>query len=518
MRVLLVFFVALAVFLPFNAQIVVTDPVEANYALTAKEMLMSGDWLSPRIYGQFWYDKPAMFYWLIMLCYKAFGVNEFAARFTSVLFSAASVSFVYWFGRRIFHSTRAALLAALVLGTSLEYWVLARMVITDAVLFFYFSVTLASLYLGVKGQRKRWFLLAYAFAGLAVLTKGPIGIVLPAIIFFIYVLVEQRWDLFGKLRLGSGLLIFFLIAVPWFWAMYNVHGQAFLDTFLGLHNYLRATVSEHPKDDVFYYYLVLFPVSILPWTGVLLHAFVGKKPADFTYLIVWLGVIIGFFTLMATKYPTYVFPAAFPAALLIGWKLDEMMTNTQTSWWWLSVPTLVLLAIFGVGANFLPADAWRLVIIVISIILALVILGLQLTKRGVWLPGITAALVVLLSLVIIDIGIIPLAGDHSAKTAVSLLPYKGATVAVYGDYTTSAVFYSGYSVMWLVDNAAELVPQDVWSSGKHIMPGETVASFNERTTNIPETYLLVNGPESSPLTGVSKIADFGKLKLYKRDL
>ncbi|MBP2654501.1 MAG: hypothetical protein H6Q73_2070 [Firmicutes bacterium] len=516
MRVLLVFLVALTVFLPFNAYLTITDPVEANYALTAKEMLANGDWLSPRIYGQFWYDKPAMFYWLIMLGYKAFGVNEFAARFPSALFSAASVSFIYWFGRRIFGSSRAGIFAAVALATSLQYWVMARMVITDAVLFFYFSVALAALYLGLNGQSKKWYIVAYACAGLAVLTKGPMGIVLPALIVFVYIIVEQRWELFGKLYIIPGMMIFSLVALPWFVAMYKVHGQPFIDTFFGLHNYLRATVSEHPKDNVFYYYLVLFPVSLLPWTGVFFHSLIGKKPKDFNFLVVWLGVIIGFFTLMATKYPTYVFPASFPAALIIGWKIDQMLVKRHLAWWWLTIPALLFVVAFGVGVEVLPGIGWGGVTVV-SVIAAMVIMWMQLYNKSYLLPWSVAVVAVALSLVTISSEFIPLAKTHSAKNLVQYLPSEGAIIAAYGDYSASAVFYSGYSIPRLVESEEQLASKGVWA-GKYTMPSETTKSFAVRTANVSDTYILVSGLDKTPLEGFSQVAMFEKMKLYKRNV
>ena len=113
---LLIFLAALTFYLSFNAYIPVTDPVESNYALTAKEMVMSGDWLSPRIYGHYWFDKPIMIYWLIALSFKVFGITEFAARLPVAVFSAGSVAFVYWFGQKLFDNAKVALLSALVLA------------------------------------------------------------------------------------------------------------------------------------------------------------------------------------------------------------------------------------------------------------------------------------------------------------------------------------------------------------------------------------------------------------------
>ncbi|MBP2645549.1 MAG: hypothetical protein H6Q75_989 [Firmicutes bacterium] len=513
MRCLIVFLLALALFLPFNAQIVITDPVESNYALTAQEMLASGDWLSPRIYGQFWYDKPVMFYWLLMMSYKVFGVTEFAARFPSALLSAASVAFIYWLGCRIFGATRPALYSSAVLATSLEYWVLARAVITDSALFFFLSAALGFMYLGLKGQGKVWFILAYIFSGLAVLTKGPMGILLPGLIVVLFIVVERRWEYIKKMYLWPGLGIFALIALPWFLAMYMEHGSDFVNTFLGLHNFLRATVAEHPKDNVFYYYLVLFPVSLLPWTGVFFRSIIQRKQQDVPFLLVWIVVFIGFFSLVATKYPTYVFPATFPAALLIGWQLEDMATKRQAEWWWLTLPVLLLFCVAAIAAYIFLVPNW-LFFAGLFTVCGLAVLVIQLGGWGGFLPKTVVVMIAVLSLSIISMALVPIAQTRSAKEAVALLPKSGAVVASYGDYPTSAAFYSGYTIPSLVENEEEFVSQNVWS-GKYTMPKETVAAFSARTLHQPETYLLVINKDEPPVKAVL-LGNFGKISLYKR--
>lgn len=524
LTVLAVFLAALAFYLPFNAYIPVTDPVESNYALTAKEMVNSGDWLSPRIYGKYWFDKPIMIYWLIAGSYKIFGVGEFAARFPAALFSAASVAFAYWFAHKIFASRQIALLSAVMLATSLEFWVLARMIITDAVLFFFTSVSLAGFYLGLQGLGKIWYVLAYGAAGLAVLTKGPIGLLLPGLIIFIYIIVTRRWPLIKRLYLIPGLTVFLLVAAPWYFLMYQAHGSDFIDTFLGLHNYLRATVSEHPQDNVFYYYLVLFPVSLLPWTGVFLAALArGWRKANlphFAYLTSWLAVIIVFYTLMATKYPTYVFPATFPAALLTGHFLNDMRNSPgRKQWLWLTVPTIILLVIIIVGIKQLPAgDGW-LPVSLVALAAGVLILWLQVKGNTHRLPVTTAVVALITSFLLLYYGFEPLAWSRSAKAVAQSVPLQGAEVAAYGDYATSLVFYSGYNAPRLVthyDNAG-----GTWS-GKYTMPVELASSFDLRTQNNPQTYILVkanaqNEFQQQPLAQkFVPVNHDGTMILYKR--
>jgi len=491
----LVFLAALIFYLSFNAYIPVTDPVESNYALTAKEMVINGDWLSPRIYGHYWFDKPIMIYWLIAVSFKVFGVTDFAARLPSAVFSAGSVAFVYWFGQKLFPNTRTALLSAVVLATSLEFWVLAKMIITDAVLFFYTSVSLATLYLGLRNMGWGWYIVAYGAAGLAVLTKGPVGLVLPGLIIIGYIVLTRQWQLAKRLYLLPGLVIFLLVAGPWYLKMYQFHGSEFIDTFLGLHNYIRATVSEHPNDNVVYYYLVLFPVSMLPWTGVLLRCrnLLRKesKSSHLVYLTIWPLIIIVFYTLMATKYPTYVFPASFPAALLIGYTLSTMQSAPgRKSWWYLSIPTLLLIGIISISSKFLPKTADWTLLYLCAIVSCAVILWIQLKGNVYHMPKVVAIVTALMCLLLINNGLVPLSASRSGKSVASLLPNQAAMVASYGEYSTSAVYYSGYNIPRLV-HEQESQEQSPWS-GKYTMPTAAINLFNAETANNPMSFVIVH--------------------------
>jgi len=523
----LVFLTAFIFYLLFNAYIPVTDPVESNYALTAKEMVQSGDWLSPRIYGQFWFDKPIMIYWLIALSFKVFGFTDFAARLPSALFSAGSVAFVYWFGQKLFNNTKTALLSALVLATSLEFWVLAKMIITDAVLFFFTSVSLATLYLGLRNTGWGWYVVAYATAGLAVLTKGPVGLVLPGLIIIGYIALTRQWQLGKRLFLLPGLVIFLLVAGPWYWQMYQLHGSAFVDTFLGLHNYIRATVSEHPKDNLFYYYLVLFPVSMLPWTGILVKSMSTlrreSKTSHVVFLTIWPMIIIVFYSLMATKYPTYVFPASFPAALLIGYTLNKMQsTQARKSWWYLSIPTLLLIGIISISSHFLPTTSNWAMLYLCALVGSTLILWLQIKGNVYQLPTVVAIVTVLMSLLLINNGLIPLSTSRSGKSAASLLPNEGAMVASYGDYSTSAVYYSGYVIPRLVEKQeSQGEDQDPWS-GKYTMPTAEIRVFDSETANNPLSFVIVDDSSKDKFEidpffkNFYPVADYSHGTLYQR--
>ncbi len=213
-------------FLAGNELAAVTDTAESNYALTAREMVLSGDWMSPRIYGHYWYDKPIFFYWELALSFAAFSFNEFAARLPSAVFGVASVLYTFWFSSKVY-DRKTGWTAALILGTSFEFWILSKAVVTDAALFFFMSVSIASFYLGYREDRKYYFL-CYAAAALAVLTKGPIGLALPGLSAILFLLWRRDLREMLHVRLISGMVLFLLLCAPWYIYMTACHGTDFL--------------------------------------------------------------------------------------------------------------------------------------------------------------------------------------------------------------------------------------------------------------------------------------------------
>lgn len=322
-----------------NALVKITDPVESNYALTAMEMLQSGDYVSPRIFGNYWYDKPVLFYWELMAAFSLFGTTEFAARFFPSVFGLVGVVMAYAFASRLY-DRKTGFVAALVLVTSLEYFYLSHAVITDMTLFVFFSATLMLFYLAYSENRPRLYYGAYVCAALAVLTKGPVGFILPGLIIVLFLLWRRDFkSIFLHIKLFSGLLLFFVIAGLWYVPMYVMHGGDFISQFIGVHNVLRATVSEHPRDDVWYYYTVVFLLGFFPWVFTLplavkkykpfkrikarlregglggLRVLVDSLSMKEQFLVTWAVVVFVFYQCMATKYITYTFPYMIPIAI-----------------------------------------------------------------------------------------------------------------------------------------------------------------------------------------------------------
>lgn len=184
---LFLFLFCLVLYGAFSGLIPLLDPDEPVYGETAKEMIATGDWISPQIYGEFWYDKPPLFYWLEAVSFSIFGVSTWAARLPSVLLGALTPVYLYLASRRLI-GEKSALRGAFICASSLEIIVLARSSVTDTLLTLTLTVALMSF------LRKEYFI-AYIACGLALLTKGPIGFGFPALIVGLWMIFTKRFTL-----------------------------------------------------------------------------------------------------------------------------------------------------------------------------------------------------------------------------------------------------------------------------------------------------------------------------------
>ena len=299
------------------------DPDEPVYAETAKEMIKFGDYLSPRIFNEFWFDKPPMYYWLVAGVYKLFGVSDLGARLPSAVLGLATVALVYFAVRRIFDED-IAFWSALVLGTSLEFIYLAKAAVTDMTLLFFMTAALFTF------MRKKYYLM-YIMMGLATLTKGPIGLVFPGIIIFLYLLFAGRLKTITKMSIPVGIIIFLVVTAPWYYLMYITHGQVFIDTFFGFHNITRFTTAEHPTRVLWYYYIPVIIVGFFPWTGLLfdslkksITASSGDDFKNILFLHTWWIFVFVFFSISQTKLVSYIFPVFPPLAIILGWNIVRL--------------------------------------------------------------------------------------------------------------------------------------------------------------------------------------------------
>ena len=478
-----------------NHNLLITDNVESNYALTAKEMVMSGDWISPQIYGQYWFDKPILFYTVTAFAYLVFGCTEFASRFFPAIFGLASVALIGWSGKKLY-SEKVGFYSAIVLASSFEFFLISKMVITDSLLFFFFSLALISFLLGYEKNESKYYYGFYLGAALAVLTKGPIGILLPGLIITLFLLIKRDFKALRSMKIISGSMLFLIIALPWYSTMIVLHGKNFIDVFFGTHNFLRATVSEHPKDNVFYFYTVVAILALFPWVGFI-PEFIKKITANkleilrmnskILFLILWVSCVFVFFQLIATKYLSYTYPLVFPSALLLGKYFADnraiIKYNRAIIWNSFFYVFIMLSGGWCFQNKLISLNSLYFLVGGIGVLL---IGNLYLFFQGNKKTNIIAIAVsaYLLNLILINNICLPLAQNRSAKNIAqeiqSLTDNK--EVYVYGNYPTSAVFYSGKKIVKLVPNKEldDFKPEGFNWNSKNVMP------------YVPMEYIVVN--------------------------
>src|SRR5229473_7826569 len=303
-------------------------PDEGRYAEIPREMAASGDWLTPRLNGFKYFEKPALQYWATAAAFGAFGQNEWAARLWPGLAGFFGALLVFWTGNRLF-GPPIGLYGALVAASSAMYVLIGHFLSLDMALAFFmsasvFAIAVAQRHESGDDERRRWMLLAWAAAALAVLSKGLVGIVLPAGAVVLYVLIERDRERWARLHLLPGGLLCLAIAAPWFIAVALANPE--FSRFFFIHEHFeRFTTREHGRYQPVWYFVPVLLAGVLPWIVDLFPA-LGRawtrapetrfQPRRF--LLLWCVVVFAFFSASDSKLGSYILPI-FPAlALLIG--------------------------------------------------------------------------------------------------------------------------------------------------------------------------------------------------------
>lgn len=470
----LIFIVALVCYLGGNHLLPITDPVESNYALTAKEMVLSGNFLSPQIYGHFWYDKPILIYWLIAFGYKMFGFADWVARMPSGVFAALSLAMLYQGIRRSSGRWHFALLTTVILGSSLMFWIVAHGIITDMLLLFATVGTMVNAYSALVEGRKGNICWAYAYAAIGVLAKGPVALVLPGLLLLIFAATQRSWSMVRTLFDWRGILVFLSIGSPWYVYMYLTHGQAFIDGFIGLNNVTRALSSEHPRDNYWWYYLTIFIGASLPWTGAVIYGMVaGWKrchPAYVYNMIFGIGTIV-FYSLMATKYPLYTFISLVPFSVIAAIGTVKMLRSnvSRIRSLCIVIPTLLLWALYCVATFYVKWGFWVLLYVLVGI-MTLILLRAWWAKHQYVLPIVIGVGTMLISSVVVLEGLVPFVQMRSSTALVPIVQEFKGDLYYYNDYSTSLVYYTGRPMDYITAGKDGKEKRSSAWSGKYLMP------------------------------------------------
>ncbi len=319
------------------------DLDEGAFSEATREMLASGNYLSTYLNGEPRYDKPILIYWLQAASAHLFGISEFAFRLPSALAGSAWVVLTYLFVRRV-ATDRQALAAGIITASALAVSVIVKVATADALLNLLISTTLFSAYLFLRLRERKYLYFAFAAMGLGFLAKGPVAVIIPGLVTFLY--SALRRDLKGWLALAldwRGIVLFFALAAPWYVVQYLVEGDGFFRGFFLKHNVDRFSAPMESHSGSFFYYVPVLLLSVLPYTTVLFKLLAqGRriiKDDLQLFLLLWFATVFVIFSFSGTKLPHYLIYGYSGVFILMAVYLDELRSRLLAF-----LPLLLLLA------------------------------------------------------------------------------------------------------------------------------------------------------------------------------
>jgi 4-amino-4-deoxy-L-arabinose transferase-like glycosyltransferase len=308
------------------------DTDEGRYAVLALEMARSGDWITPRLNGLLYFEKPPLQYWIGALSFKWFGITEFSARLWPGLAGFLSVIAVGCTAARLWGRTSGLQAFAVAASTT---WIIgvSHVLTLDAGLALFTTLTLCAVLLAECAElqppvRRRFIWVAWISTALAVLSKGPVGFVIPACTLLLTSLWMRDFALLRRMRLGAGLAMLLAVAAPWF-ILVSLRNPGFAEFFF-IHEHVARYMTEvHHRAGAWWYYIPLLLIGMMPWTSALPWIARRERPVAAAasetravrILAAWCGFVLVFFSLSGSKLPSYILPM-FPAlALLVALQL-----------------------------------------------------------------------------------------------------------------------------------------------------------------------------------------------------
>ena len=367
----------------------VTESSEARYAQISKEMLQNGDWMHPQLMGIYHYHKPPMTYWITALSYKIFGINPFAARFFLQIAILIQLFLIYRIGVLLWNDKSKSFKAALLYASFPVVIIGGRALTTDAYLA---TFILAALFFWFRYLQKKenWdLILMYLFLGLGFLTKGPVVLIVPVVLW-----VHQKIFYSPKIKFNLpsllGLSLFLIIGISWF-AMLWVEDARFLDYFVFKHTIERFATNTFSRSQPFWFYIVILLLLAFPWFIIMLaktKSVFQKKQVIFSRFWVWVFVPLLFFSLSQSKLVLYILPLfgglAFGAVQVwegLSDRTQKIWENAQTVFQILIVIALFISPLF-VDELHLSAKVYFLGVILLSLLLGLFLSGIKTSDKA----------------------------------------------------------------------------------------------------------------------------------------
>ena len=480
------------------------SPDEGRYATLSWGMLHTGDWVTPRLNGILYFEKPPLQYWLGAIFMKLFGLNEFAARLWPALSGFLTALVVGATANRLWG--KEAGIRSLAIAASMT-WVFgnAHFLTLDAGLTFFLTISLCAVLIArytaaTPVERRRWIWLAWAAMAGAVLSKGLIGIVIPGATLVVTAIWRRDLSLWRGMHWFSGLLIFLALAAPWF-VLVSMRNPGFAEFFFIHEHFARYLTKVHQREGAWWYYLPFLLGGMLPWIGGL--PWLVKRNtsgprgaiAATDVLIAYSAFVLLFFSASGSKLPSYILPM-FPAlALLLGLRLVAVPAKTLRVH--LLVPALLWAIALAastqsgrVTSNSTPAEVFGQLAEGLRMGALLFLGGAALAWWWLRRDRNTLAILTLALAHVIGVAVV-LAAHEPFGRLKSATPYvavlepviqSGAPVFSVGGYDQTLPFYLRHEVI-LVDYNDEFAMGQLMEPGRSI---ESLDEFAQRWQSLPQ--------------------------------
>lgn len=439
------------------------QPDEGRYVEIPREMTVSGDYVTPRLNGVKYFEKPVLFYWLQAGAIKVFGISEWAMRLWPATFAIIGCLAVYVAGRKLY-DRRTGLIAAAVLATTPLHYFLGRAITLDMAVSALLTVALLAFLLGTREPigraRRNYFWTFYACAALATLTKGLIGMAIPALVIGAWILTLNEWRLLKSIYLPSGLALFLLIAAPWHIAA--AHANPEFAQFYFIHEHFQRYLTKiHGRYQPAWFFIPVLLAGFYPWTAYLAQAVTRSWPASWharhdhreaIFLMLWAGLVFGFFSFSDSKLIPYILPVLPPLALLTArylaqhWEEPSSASLRAGTWALLALGLILVLALIFIPkstpdrprvaeyAGMFGGYAW--VILGSLLATAVVPFGIGFLRRPLWIV-VALAFTSVVFLGVVDRGFSYLDQKRSVKQLALVLKSRlqaGDEVMTYQEY------------------------------------------------------------------------------------
>ncbi|MDR0555788.1 MAG: phospholipid carrier-dependent glycosyltransferase [Holosporaceae bacterium] len=339
------------------------DPDEGRYVEISREMVDSGDFITPRLNGFRYFEKPPLFYWMQAVIQKVLGISETSMRLWVFFFAILGCLGVFFVGTK-YYSTAVGLTSSAILATNILYYAHSRLIILDLVLSIFIGGALWCFFLAfvkpLGGFSGSYMMLSGVFAALACLTKGLIGIVLPGIIVFFWMICTKNLKKIKEIFHIPAICVFLIIFLPWHVVMCLRHAD-FAHFYFVVEHFLRYTSTIHNRCQPFWFFIPILLLGFMPWTGFALvgikNAFrkaIAVQDSENIFFLCWIFCGLIFFSLSESKLVPYILPILPPLALTTGISLVNSLDT---------------------GGKDLKNGIWSSVILLVVVFIAYLFLG-----------------------------------------------------------------------------------------------------------------------------------------------